>query len=42
MIGIGIALNLIRRAVAAILANLYVDENGDHLTDENGDRLGEI
>lgn len=26
----------------AALSNLFVDENGDHLTDENGDRLGEI
>jgi hypothetical protein len=29
-----------RRQLLEALANLFVDENGDHLVDENGDRLG--
>lgn len=30
-----------RRARAMLVLDLFVDENGDHLTDENGNRLGE-
>jgi hypothetical protein len=42
MLGFSVALNAVRRVIASVLSNLFLDENGDHLVDENGDRLGEI
>ena len=41
MIGIGISLTRQITRIVAILTNLFVDEIGDHLVDENGNRLGE-